>query len=70
MVPLNALQEGLAKLGFVTEYTGNFAEIINKNTSANSNVIVDFRKFNKDLVLSDAEEDVFRFYRAAVFRKQ
>jgi SAM-dependent methyltransferase len=70
MVPLIKLQAGLQKFGFVTEYTGNFAEIINENTASNSSVIVDFRKSNPDLVLSDAEEDVFRFYRAAVFRKE
>jgi hypothetical protein len=70
IVPLDALEKCLLKFGMRLEFGGNFAEVIERCTQNESSVLSDFRRKNPNDKLSEAEEDVFRFYRAVVFKKE
>ena len=70
VVPLRSLESSLGKFGMHLEFGGNFAEVIDRATRKEPSVFSDFLKKNKNVILSDAEDDVFRFYRAVVFKKE
>lgn len=71
IVPFSAL-EGLltGQLQMTHDLGGNFAEIVSHFTEKGSKVVKDFKKSNPDAILTDAEEEVFKFYRAVVFHKK
>ena len=69
IVPTAAMTSMLTDMKFDIEMTGNFAEIISHYTKEDSPVIRDFRKYNPTLELTPDEEEVFRFYRSIVIRK-
>lgn len=70
IVPVSALETLMTEsFSMNHEIGGNFAEIVSHYTEKGSNVVKDFNKFNPGTVLTDAEEEVFKFYRAVVFRK-
>ena len=69
MVPCSALESLLNELGMDVEMGGNFAELIQHYTEQDSPIIKDFQKHHSSIVLSDDEEEVFRFYRAIVVKK-
>ncbi len=70
IVPLSALEKCLLKFGMQLEFEGNFADVIERSSKSESSILSDFRKKNSEGSLSEAEEDVFRFYRAVVFKKE
>jgi hypothetical protein len=69
IVPLQALTELFQTNGMTPVFAGNFADVLQHDALSDLAIIDDFQKQNPTLKLSDAEEDVFCFYRAVVFRK-
>ena len=69
VVPTCAMERMFNEMKLDTEMTANFAEIIAHYTQQESPVIRDFRKHNATLELNPDEDEVFRFYRAIVVRK-
>ena len=67
VVPILALERLVNELGMKVEMSANFAEILQHYED--SQTIRDFRRAFPKLPLSDDEEEVFKFYRAIVIRK-
>ena len=69
VVPNLALEQMFKEMKVDTEMTANFAEVIAHYAENESPVIRDFKKHNPSLELNPDEDEVFRFYRAIVVRK-
>ncbi len=67
VVPIIALERLVNELGMKVEMSANFAEILQHYED--SQTIRDFRRTFPKLPLTDDEEEVFKFYRAIVIRK-
>jgi SAM-dependent methyltransferase len=67
VVPIIALERLVNELGMKVEMSANFAEILRHYED--SQTIRDFRRSFPKLPLTDDEEEVFKFYRAIVIRK-
>jgi hypothetical protein len=69
IVPTAGLEKVLTEAGLTVEMSGNFAEIIEHYKANDSPTVKEFFRYNKNISLSDDEDEVFRFYRAVVVKK-
>ena len=70
IVPCAALETLLGEMKLNHEMGGNFSEVVSHYSEHKSPVVNDFKKFNAGITLSDVEEEVFKFYRAIVVKKE